>query len=543
MEPPEDVVEDVEWEHAWPELEPEGRGGLRRVVGFASANLTAFTVLGWLFVVSVIYDGAQITPSVAVAAEAEVAASQPVDPGIEAVVGRAPSGRWSFLGGSGASHKVVPGTAAPQLELLAEGGQALDLWANAASAPRIMRAAPDENFVMTAKFSSTPSERYQMQGLIAEAASGDYLRVDAHSDGEANRVFAGATVKGKSAVLLDVPVGEGDASYLSLRRLGANWTLSFSRNGKDWQTAGEFVFPMTVAKLGVFAGKTAKAGDFAALLDEFRVEPLVVGPGVANAEPAKAEPAKAAPAPVVAVQSPAASVAASPASPVVAAAPATPEPRRHLARSDGFDEDALGDHWSIAAGKGVTIHTDSGTLVIDVPEGTFDLWNGRTTAPRILQPTADRDFVARAAFGSVPSQRFQMQGLVLEGAGDEWIRVDLFSNGTETRLFAATTKGGKSESVLDIAVDGKEAARLGVERTGDTFAISYSPDGENWTNAGSFDRKIELARIGVFAGALAKAAGYQARVNSFMIAEGAGGGAPREIASDGAGHDEVGTTR
>ena len=543
MDPPEAVVEDVEWEHAWPEPEFERRGGLSRVIGFASANLTACTVLGWLFVVSVIYDGARIAPSVAVAAEAEVATSQPVDPGLETVVGRAPSGRWSFLGGSGASHRVVATGAAPQLELLAEGAQALDLWGGAVSAPRIMRSAPDENFVMTAKFSSTPSERYQMQGLVAETASGDFLRVDAHSDGEANRVFAGATVNGKSAVLIDVPVGVGDASYLALRRLGANWTLSYSRNGRDWTPAGEFAFPMTVAKIGVFGGKTAKAGDFAARLDELRVESLAVGPAVA-----KADPAPAAPAPVaVAAQSlaaPASSAAAS--APVApAAAPQPPQPTQHLAQSDGFDEDALGPHWSVAAGKGVSVRTDGGTLIIDVPEGTFDLWNGRTTAPRILQPTADRDFVARAAFGSVPSQRFQMQGLVLEGAGDEWIRVDLFSNGTETRLFAAATQGGKSESVLDVSVDGKDAARLGVERIGDTFTISHSADGETWTKAGSFDREIELARIGVFAGALAKAAGYQARVNSFMIAEGAGGGAPREIASDGsgAGHDEVGATR
>jgi regulation of enolase protein 1 (concanavalin A-like superfamily) len=173
---------------------------------------------------------------------------------------------WSFVDPVGDSAVSVSGG---RLEISVPGGTSHNLWTGANRAPRVLQAAPDADFELVAKFDSLVSAKYQMQGLLAVADLNNLVRVDVEHDGSSTRVFAAWMVNGSASTRINKVIPGGAPVWLRLVRSGDTWTVSHSRDGSAWTTAGSFTHALTVSQVGVWAGNHTPSPAFTAQVDYF----------------------------------------------------------------------------------------------------------------------------------------------------------------------------------------------------------------------------------------------------------------------------------
>ncbi len=189
--------------------------------------------------------------------------------------------------------------------------------------------------------------------------------------------------------------------------------------------------------------------------------------------------------------------------------------------SDDFSGPVLDAIWSLEGPAGtadVGTAGDEAFLQIDVPIGDFNAFNENRSA-RVLQDAPDGDFEVEAKFLSEPSEQFQYQGILVEQDVDTWLRFDVFSDGTQQFVFAATTRDGVSTSVFNLPIGAGEASHLRATRTGDDWALSYSADGQTWTEAGTVTFAMNVTGVGPLAGATGSPGdgpGFTAQVDYFF---------------------------
>ncbi|MCB9140392.1 MAG: DUF5011 domain-containing protein [Caldilineaceae bacterium] len=162
------------------------------------------------------------------------------------------------------------------LALHASGARSHDPWA-INQAVRVMQPGPNRDFTLETKFLSTPSKRYQMQGIVVEQDAANWLRVEVQHDGAALRALVIATVDGVSvplaqAELSGAPIGDGN--YLRLIRTGDNWLYAYATDGQNWQMVASFSHSMIVTAAGLYAANhhptDGQSPAFTALIDYFR---------------------------------------------------------------------------------------------------------------------------------------------------------------------------------------------------------------------------------------------------------------------------------
>lgn len=166
-------------------------------------------------------------------------------------------------------------------------GVSHDLWRGALRSPRVLRAAPDGDFEIEAKYDGAATETIQSQGLIAQADRDDFVRFDVYHANGATRAFAATFVDGEPTTRANVSVPGGAPVRLRMRRTGSTWTLLRSADGSTWTEVASFDFPLAVAEVGVFAlnaGSSPPA--FTALVDHFRI----LGEETAEEPPPAEEP-------------------------------------------------------------------------------------------------------------------------------------------------------------------------------------------------------------------------------------------------------------
>ena len=156
----------------------------------------------------------------------------------------------------------------------------------------------------------------------------------------------------------------------------------------------------------------------------------------------------------------------------------------------------LGDGTVAMHGAG----TGDAHVVLSVPVGpSHDPWQSNNKAVRIMQPIADTDFELEAKFDSEPSARHQLQGFIVEQDNLNWLRFDVYHDGTSLRIFAGVTLGGSSSSRVNAVIASGSAAYLRVTRVGDQWTLWRSADGLDWFSAVSFAQALSLTSAGVFA--------------------------------------------
>ncbi len=140
-------------------------------------------------------------------------------------------------------------------------------------------------------------------------------------------------------------------------------------------------------------------------------------------------------------------------------------------------------------------------LTIELPGGTtHDLWMYANDAPQILQPFPNQSFAVEVKFASIPAQKYQMQGLVVQKDSANLVRFDVVRQGTRVHLFAATFTQGVPTIRQDSALGGTPPQYLRLQRSGDLWTGSFSYDGQIWKVATTFSYSTVTTAGGVFAG-------------------------------------------
>lgn len=142
---------------------------------------------------------------------------------------------------------------------------------------------------------------------------------------------------------------------------------------------------------------------------------------------------------------------------------------------DDFNSgEGLATHWVVedpvggAVVETTGIATSDARLKISLPGGqNRDAWDTNRST-RIMQLADDADFELEVAFGSLPSQAYQLQGLLIEQDAQHWLRFDFYSAGSGVRMFAAATVDGDSTALYNASVSAADPLLMRVQREGDS---------------------------------------------------------------------------
>ncbi len=69
-----------------------------------------------------------------------------------------------------------------------------------------MQTVADDDFTLETRFLTTPTERYQLQGILVEQDAQNWLRFDTYSDGNTLYAFGAITVNGASSMAFRVAI-------------------------------------------------------------------------------------------------------------------------------------------------------------------------------------------------------------------------------------------------------------------------------------------------------------------------------------------------
>ena len=181
-----------------------------------------------------------------------------------------------------------------------------------------------------------------------------------------------------------------------------------------------------------------------------------------------------------------------------------PEPRGPIV-SDDFRNGVLDAQlWEVVDPHGdgtvelVGAETPDARLLLSVPAGTKHYaWSTNTTL-RVMQPAADEDFEIEVKFESEPTENYQGQGLLVEQDESNYIRFDVYSNGSSLRVFSAKISNGSPSVEVNEAIASAAMTFLRLGRTGDQWTARYH-DGANWVTATTFSHPLAVSSVGVFA--------------------------------------------
>ena len=182
------------------------------------------------------------------------------------------TGLWVFLNPLGDAGLSLTGT---QLKLSVPGGRSHDAALNGIdNAPRILQAIPNEDFGVTVKFDSIPSQQSQSEGLVFDQDAGSFLRFEFVSSGTGLAVAADAvlsrTVNPVFSNTISLPAGT-TSLWLRVQRAGNSWAMTWSPDGTNFNSAGTFTQVLAPNDVALFAGNYSptSAPAFSVLVDSF----------------------------------------------------------------------------------------------------------------------------------------------------------------------------------------------------------------------------------------------------------------------------------
>ena len=420
------------------------------------------------------------------------------------------------------------------------------------SAHRLLQYAPDGDLHIEAKWETLPHVQFQSQGVIVQAGIQDFLRFETYHNGAQLRLYAATVVGGTLTTRLDVPLTANGGVTLRVRRSGDTWTLSHQVPAGALTQSAQFVHGMAVSNAGVFVMNShpdpTRVPHFAASLDYFRnldqpapaddvdttapvISNLVVTPAAAHAyvrwntnEPASSRVDYGATSAYGTVKqsanrllhhevilSPltcgrtyhykATSVDAAGLSSTGGDLTFETSPCPEI-QSDSFNGTSLNGQWRYIDPKGdVTGPIMTGTAVgMNLPAGVrHDMWQAALEAPRLLQAAPNTDFQIAARWATAPTQNTQSEGMLVMQDPTNFVRFDIYSDGSQTRAFAATFLNASPTVRANVAIPSLPGYRQRITRTGNNFNLQWSADGVTWNNVANFNYTLGVNDVGVFA--------------------------------------------
>ncbi|MBE0597755.1 MAG: hypothetical protein IH614_10835 [Desulfuromonadales bacterium] len=174
---------------------------------------------------------------------------------------------WTLIDPRGDATVTVSGG---RLSIGVPAGVEHDLWTSGNYAPRLLQPAPAGDFEVAAKFDSEVRSRYQMQGIVVEAETGRFLRVELMGDGSATRLFVASVRPGSASVKVNRAISGGAPKYLRLKRTGDSWSVWWSADGSSWTSGVSFTEALSATAVGLYAGNATPNPAHTALVDWFR---------------------------------------------------------------------------------------------------------------------------------------------------------------------------------------------------------------------------------------------------------------------------------
>ncbi len=180
------------------------------------------------------------------------------------------TGIWRFIDPVGDAALTMTGKEAA---ITVPAGSAHDVWTAGNLAPRLMQPASDADFEIEVKFASGISQGYQLQGVLIEENSNNFLRLDFHHDGANAWIFAAAFAGGSPTVINRSNVSNRIPLYMRVKREGDQWIQTYSYDKKNWLTNANFTHVLSVNAVGVFVGNAGSPASgtpaHTALIDYF----------------------------------------------------------------------------------------------------------------------------------------------------------------------------------------------------------------------------------------------------------------------------------
>lgn len=177
--------------------------------------------------------------------------------------------------------------------------------------------------------------------------------------------------------------------------------------------------------------------------------------------------------------------------------------------SDDFQSGGLDPSvWRVVdpAADGDVALTGTGTsdarLAIHVPSGAaHDPWVSGNAAVRVLQDVADLDFDIIARFESSVTRGYQLQGIFVEEDSDTFLRFEVHSTGTSSRLFGALIHDGSATVFTSRSVASDGRLEMRVRREGDHFTWERRAiGGDAWILVAEVDVTLAVTAVGPYAG-------------------------------------------
>ncbi len=186
--------------------------------------------------------------------------------------------------------------------------------------------------------------------------------------------------------------------------------------------------------------------------------------------------------------------------PVVLASPAGAAPA-----GDTFNSPTLNTALWTEAGNtlgGAIFQYTGAQAALSVPAGpdSYQPWTSGNRAPTLRQAVANEDFDVVTVFGTQPSRKFQLQGIVVADAAGSFLRFDVHWDGTAMRAFAADPLTSTTAFINVQLPNESHSGYLRVTRTGNNWEYRTSANGVDWISHGTFSRSMVVTQIGPFVG-------------------------------------------
>lgn len=480
---------------------------------------------------------------------------------------------WTIIDPVGDTTFTMFGTRTPKgsLEITIPAGTSHDVWKDGNFAPRIMQTINNSDFEAEVKFQSQMTSQYQMQGIIIQQDGEKYLRFDVFHNGTTTRIFAAIFAGGIPTIIYDTAISPGNSLYMRINRNGDEWNQFYSYDGTTWIAAANFKYPLIVSSVGPFAGNAGENPAFTCKIDYVLISvfPMAAADSKFNVSGFKINAVEG-----TGIQNWTISIKNStiqrkkvtdvngfyeftgllngtytvteelrPGWKNITAVSQeimvtgqnitnlnfinTMVPRSPGVVSDDFNAPAMNTSlWTKIDPQKDSIFTieNEGTsnslLNIIIPADTsHDVWVGNN-ASRIMQSVSDTDFEVEVKFQSLLNMKYQMQGIIVEQDGNNFIRFDFYSDGQKIWIFAADfINGSPSMKINDIIGEVPINAiplYMRVKRAGNKWDQMYSFDGVNWNTSVSFDRIFTMTSVGPFAANAGSNPAFTSQVDYFI---------------------------
>ena len=131
-------------------------------------------------------------------------------------------------------------------------------------------------------------------------------------------------------------------------------------------------------------------------------------------------------------------------------------------------------------------------------------FGGADNSVRVVQPIANADFTVTVKFDSIPDQQYEFEGMLVEQDAANYLRFQFGSTASALYVTAGSVILAHNETTLwSTAIappHGTASLWLRVQKAGNTWTESWSPDGTTFNTAGSFAQALVAADIGPFGG-------------------------------------------